>query len=151
MNRKEKIDSLVNNILDKKYGDIITHNDIMYCIQERRGTSAYKGILEHAKRRLLESGKMIESIRGVGYRVVYPDDYTKVSVGHVAAASRRIKKGVEVMDYAPVSNMTADGVAAYNRVYDRTKILEAAMAGARVEIKMLEKSRQHPLEAALRR
>ena len=50
------------------------------------------------------------------------------------------------MRNAPVQKMSSAGLESYNLVNDRLHILQAAVAGAKVEINMLSQKRQHPLE-----
>lgn len=143
---KEKISQLAEYIMSKNYGDIIYHQEIAEQIKEQPNTPKYFSAITGAKRLLLDSGKMIESVRKSGYRVVEPDDYTIHSIRQVVAGARRIDSGVKIMRHAPIANMTPEGIESYNRVNDRIQILQASMTGAKVELKMLGTRRQHPLE-----
>lgn len=134
--------------MSKNYGDIIYHQEIAKEIDEPPNTDKYFRIVTGAKKLLLDSGKMIESVRKSGYRVVEPDNYTAQSVRQVVAGARRIDHGVKIMRHAPVSSMTPEGIESYNRVNDRLQILQASMTGAKVELKLLGVRRPHPLEQA---
>ena len=53
-------------------------------------------------------------------------------------------KGYEVLEYAPVENMSIEGKDTYIRVHDRAIILRASMADAKAELKTLSGKRKHP-------
>lgn len=147
MNRQEAIDSLVKAVEERNYGDILDFKEIGYIIHQEYGTHAYNDILQAAKKRLELSGHMIVNVRGVGYKVLQPDDYTQEGVKRVRQGARRIDRGAKVLNHAPVNDMTQQAREAHNRVNDRMVRLQAAMAGATVEIHMLGKS-QNPLLSA---
>jgi hypothetical protein len=147
MNRQESIDSLVKAVSERNYGDILDFKEIGYIIHQEYGTHAYNDILQAAKKRLELAGHMIVNVRGVGYKVLQPDDYTQEGVKRVRQGAKRIDRGTKVLNHAPVNDMTQPARDAHNRVNDRMVRLQAAMAGATVEIHMLERS-QNPLLAA---
>lgn len=149
MNRQQKIKKLVDEIIGHKYGETISHFDIADLIKEKHGSQQYRSIVNAAQKKCVELGKMVESVRGYGYRVVNPDDYTVQSVRHVTAGARRIDKGTKILRCAPVNDMTQEGRETYNRVTDRMQILQAAMTGAKVEIRMLSAERVHPLSLSM--
>lgn len=147
MNRQESIDSLVKAVSEREYGSILDFKEIGYIIHQEYGTHAYSDILQAAKKRLELAGHMIVNVRGVGYKVLQPDDYTQEGVKRVRQGARRIDRGTKVLNHAPVNDMTQQAREAHNRVNDRMVRLQAAMAGATVEIHMLGKS-QNPLLTA---
>lgn len=146
MNRKEKVQALVEEFLGKDYGGSMTHYEIASVIEEREGSTKYRSIVETAKKKLLECGKMIENVRGVGYRVISPDEYTGQSAKCVVSGAKRIDKGTKILQNAPVKDMTQDGVSQYNMISDKIRILQAAVCGAKVEINMLSSKRENPLK-----
>ena len=147
MNRQETIDSLVKAVSERKYGDVLDFKEIGYIIHQEYGTHAYNNILQAVKKRLELAGHMIVNVRGVGYKVLPPDDYTNEGVKRVHQGAKRIDRGTKVLNHAPVNDMTQQAREAHNRVNDRMVRLQAAMAGATVEIHMLGKS-QNPLLVA---
>ena len=134
MNRQEAIDSLVKAVEERNYGDILDFKEIGYIIHQEYGTHAYSDILQAAKKRLELAGHMIVNMRGVGYKVLPPNDYTKEGVKRVRQGARRIDRGAKVLNHAPVNDMSQEARGAHNRVNDRMVRLQAAMAGASVEI-----------------
>lgn len=144
---QEKVKKLIGYIMRKQYGDLIYHQEIAEQIGERTNSREYFAVVSAAKKRLEERGRMIASVRKTGYRVVEPDEYTGQCVRRVSAGKKKIDSGVKLMEYAPVDRMTPEGLDAYNRVNDRVRILQAAVAGAKVELRLLEGRRPHPLAA----
>lgn len=147
MTRKESIDALIKEVTEHKYGDVIDHKQIGYIIQQQHGTYAYNSIVGTAKKRLEIAGHAIVNERGIGYKVCNPDDYTGEGVRYMREGARRIDRGAKILNHAPVNDMSQPAREAYNRVTDRMTRLQAAMAGASVEIHMLSKS-NNPLLAA---
>ena len=147
MNRQEAIDSLVKAVEERNYGDTLDFKEIGYIIHQEYGTHAYSDILQDARKRLELAGHMIVNVRGVGYKVLPPDDYTNEGVKRVRQGARRIDRGAKVLNHAPVNDMTQPAREAHNRVNDRMIRLQAAMSGATVEIHMLGKN-QNPLLSA---
>ena len=147
MNRQEAIDSLVKAVEERNYDDILDFKEIGYIIHQEYGTHAYSDILQAARKRLELAGHMIVNVRGVGYKVLQPDDYTKEGVKRVRQGARRIDRGAKVLNHAPVNDMSQEVREAHNRVNDRMVRLQAAMAGASVEIHMLSATK-NPLLAA---
>ena len=145
MTRKEKINAAVDLVSSREYGNIITHQEFIAVMHESGITPSYRDAISVAAKKCIECGKMIESVHGVGYRVVSPDEYTGQSVRCVISGAKKIDDGNKILMYAPVNDMTQPGLESYNRVSDRMRVLQASLAGAKVEIKMLEKQRRHPL------
>jgi len=144
----DKVKKLVGYIMEKGYGDIVYHQEIAEQIGEQMNTSRYFSTVNAAKKELLESGRMVRSIRRTGYQVVVPDEYTAHSVRQVVAGAKKIDNGVNIMRHATVRDMTFEGMLTYNRVNDRLQIIQASITGAKVELSMLGTRRPHPLSQA---
>lgn len=144
MTRQQKIDAAVSLICSRQYGDGISHAEIAQCIGEHHKSQKYRNVIDAVKKRCVDNGKMIQSIRGYGYQIIRPDDYTEVSVKRIVSGAKQIDKGVKILAHAPVSQMTQPGLEAYRRTSDRVQILQASLAGATVEINMLSR-RRNPL------
>ena len=149
LTKQEKVKALVELFINKGYGETVKHFDIAAAIKESYGSRNYNQIVSRAKKELLESGRMIKNVWKVGYQVVNPDDYTGESVRRIVRGARQIDRGVQILENAPVKDMSQDGIQRYNTVRDRTCILQASMHGARVEIKMLNAKRPHPFLSAV--
>ena len=147
MNRKEAIDSLVKAVGERDYGDVMNFDEIGGIINQKHGTMQYNDILQAARKRLIEAGHMIVNVRGIGYQVCPPDGYTGEGVRYMRQGARRIDRGAKILNHAPVNDMSPQARETHNRVNDRMVRLQAAMAGASVEIHMLNTSK-NPLLAA---
>lgn len=145
MERQDKIQKIVEAFLTKEYGETMHHYEIAALVETNERSPEYRQLLGSAQKKLLDCGKMIENVRGVGYRVTDPDEYTKQSAKCVISGARKINKGSTILQNAPVKDMSAQGIQAYNSIFDRMKILQAAVSGARVEINMLSSNRKNPL------
>ena len=145
MSRNEAIDALVSAVKKCDYGYVLSFDEIGGIINQRYGSAKYTDILQAARKQLIATGHMIVNVRGIGYKVCYPDDYTMESIRCMRQGARRIDRGTKILNYAPVSNMSQPAREAYNRVNDRMLRLQAAIAGASVEIHMLETNNKHPL------
>lgn len=147
MTRKEAIDNLVQAVNDRNYGDVMSFDEIGGIINQKYRSMAYNDILQAARKRLIVSGHMIVNVRGVGYKVCYPDGYTGEGVRYMRQGARKIDRGAKIISHAPVNDMSPEAREAHNRVSDRMTRLQAAMAGASVEIHLLSKSKNPLLEA----
>lgn len=145
MTKSESVKHVVQYLASAEYGDTITHNRLAEIAGVREGSEAYRNIMARVQKKMLDHGHAVENVRGVGYRVLDPDDYSGVSVRLAVSGARRIDRGVKVLRNAPLQDMSADGRARYNTVNDRMMILQAAVTGAKVEITMLESKRKNPL------
>lgn len=83
MKTNKQVENIVNYIMRKNYGDIVYHQEIAEIIGTQYNSYQYRSVVNSAKKKLLESGRMIESIRKSGYQVVEPDNYTNSSVKQV--------------------------------------------------------------------
>lgn len=142
----QKVVEKVCGVFDgKQYGETVTHDELASAASLKWRDKEYRYLMAAVAKRMLETGRMIESVHGVGYRLVEPDKYSTKSVDCVLSAGRKLDKGVKILDNAPVGNMTQNGVQRYNNVRDRMTILQAHVSGAKVEINMLDGKRKHPL------
>lgn len=147
MDRKTAIDNLVKAVEERNYGDVLNFDEIGGIINRKYGTMPYNDILQAARKRLIAAGHMIVNVRGIGYKVCMPDGYTGEGVRYMRQGARRIDRGAKIINHAPVNDMSPEAREAHNRVSDRMALLQAAMAGASVEIHMLSASK-NPLLAA---
>ena len=149
LTKQEKVKALVELFISKSYGEMVEHYVIASTIHESYPSRNYSQIVSRAQKELRESGHMVTNVWKVGYQVVNPDDYTGESVRRIVRGVRQIDRGVQILENAPVKDMSQDGIQRYNTVRDRTCILQASMHGARVEIKMLNTKRKNPLLTAV--
>lgn len=147
MERKEAIDNLVKAVEEREYGDVLNFDQIGSIIDQKYGSKRYNDILQAARKRLIETGHMIVNVRGTGYKVCNPDSYTGEGIRYMRQGARKIDRGASIVRHAPVNDMSPAAREAHNRVNDRMVSLQAALAGASVEIHMLS-ANNNPLLAA---
>ena len=148
-NTVRRENALYEYIIPHNYGDIIRYQEIERVTGAKRGASAYYSAIAKAKKMLEADGKMIVSIEGGDYRIIYPGDYTDAYKGEVKRAFRRLKHGKKILDGAPTKDMTEEELQTYNRVYDFNSRLVAQFSGNVTEIKKLV-GKKHPLECAMK-
>lgn len=135
---KTKSEILADSIASLNYGDIIDHEQIEQLLGCDKESSAYANAVSKAKKKLRrEHSLAIESIRGVGYRVVKPDDYTEYALGYYKRGIHTMENGRDYLRNAPTRDMSPEARETFRRVNDRAVILEASMRGVRTELKML--------------
>lgn len=142
-NRK-KSEVLAERINELNYGDVITHQQISSLIEEDYPSNKYTSTIAKAKKILLKKyNKTIENIVGDGYRVVNPGDFVQQSLKHYKRGFNEMGKGYEVLEHAPIKDMSKEDLNTYRRVHDRAITLAAAMKGAAIELKTLGE-KKHP-------
>lgn len=141
---KTKSEALAEKINELNYGDVLTHKQIASLIEEDYPSNKYTSTIAKAKKLLLKKyNKTLENIVGDGYRITSPDDFVQQSLKHYKRGFNEMGKGYEVLEYAPIEDMTKEGLVTYRRVHDRAITLQAAMKGASVELKTLGQ-KKHP-------
>ena len=141
-------EALADYISKFEYGTIVHYQEIENVTKERRGKQRYYNIIAKAKKILEARGKMVKSIGGGDYQVLYPGDYSKAYAREVRLARGRIKHGGKIVKGAPVSDMTTEERQTFNHVSDFHTRLEAQLCGNYVEVKKLV-GKKHPLEVGI--
>lgn len=141
---KKKWEILAESLSNIPYGDVVKHEQISDIIGEKYGSSNYNMIVHQAKKLLLREYKIsFESIRGIGYRRIKADDFTKQAIDHFRRGANDFRKGAETLEFSPVNDMSEEGRAEYRHISDRTRQLEAALIGGLTEVRVLREKR-HP-------
>ena len=89
MERKDAINALVTAVEEMDYGAVLSFRDIGDIIGHRYGERGYNDVLQAARKRLVAAGHMIVNMRGIGYKVLNPDDYTGEGVRMMRQGARR--------------------------------------------------------------
>lgn len=137
--QKEKWEVLFAKVSSMQYGEVISHSEIADIVQEKYRSQAYQTVIDKAKWKLLEVGKTIRSVRGQGYRVLEPDNYTDYSLKYMQQSLVSVKKSDKIQRYAPVDKMSFEQQSIHRQVSDRMSVLKAHMSGTSIEVKMLAK------------
>lgn len=138
-NKKEKWEVLYEFVNQQDYGTTILHSDIEKIIEESHESTKYMSIITKTKKKLIESSKCLKSLHGQGYTVIQPDEYTDLSLRHIKRGSRQIGTGYKILQYAPVNQMSQEGLSIYRHVSDRALSLQAKIIGGCTELKLLSK------------
>ena len=145
MEEKQKQEILADKVAEMNHGEFISHTDIGELIQARAGTNKYYTVVAAAQKMLLVKGKLMKNVSGKGYEILPPDEYTDMAIHHYNAGARALTKGQKTLEYAPVEIMSEGARSNYNLVCDKTKVVNAALRGAVVELELLNRPKQHPL------
>jgi hypothetical protein len=138
--QKEQWELLYDHAKSRQYGEIISHHDIEKIIGENHGSQKYKTVIDKAKWELLSAGYTFKNVRGKGYRVLEPDEYTDYSLDYMQKGLSSIEKSDKIQRYAPINKMSPEQQRIHREVSDRTAVLKAHMIGANIEIKLLSKN-----------
>ena len=140
--------ALADYISEMDYGTVIHYQDIERVINERRKTQRYYQAVAKAKTILEEKGKMIKSIGGGDYQVLYPGDYATAYTREIRLAKSRVKHGGKILDGAPTGDMTVTELQSFNNVSDFHRRMEASIVGHFAEVKKLT-GKVHPLKSGV--
>ena len=143
-NRK-KSEVLAEKINELSYGDFISHEEIAPLIEEDYPSNKYTSTIAKAKKLLLKKhNKTLECVIGDGYRIIRPGDFVQQSLKHYKRGFNEMGKGYDILEHAPIKDMSKEEIETYRRVHDRAITLQAAMKGASVELKTLGE-KKHPM------
>ena len=140
---KKKSEVLAERLLKLSYGEVVAHDEIEQIINEKHGSSLYNSIIQNAKKILLNNSRAIESVRGQGYRIVEPDAFVNLSLGHYKRGFHEFQKGTETLASAPIQDMSDEGRQVHRRISDRVALLQSTMNDTAIELKTLAK-KEHP-------
>lgn len=138
---------LLETIKTLSYGTILTHDQISELIKEPYPSNGYKRTIAKVRKMLIKNriGICLENIPGDGYKITEPDSFVDVGLNHYKRGFKQIQTGFKILESAPVKKMTPEGREIFQKVYDRSIVLNASIAGTRIELKTLARKR-HPLD-----
>lgn len=120
-----KVDKLFNFISQKKYGDIIYHNEIENVLGISREMRKYSGYLKMAKTRLIQKSFVLKSIPGVGYQVLKPNQVSGYTYRQYIKRSLNLYNYSElILDYLDTQNLTNDRLQEYEDVKELNKSIK---------------------------
>lgn len=138
MDDKRPHEKIVERALSMEYGDILTHEEAENICEMPHNSMKYYNIMGRAKRELERLGKALKSVSGVGYEVVRPDEYADIAVKKIKLGFSSMDRGRVILENAPERDMSADGLAQYRKVADRTVSLMASMRSGMKDIRRLQ-------------
>lgn len=121
-----------------EYGTVFEHNTISNMLDVPKNSTKYRTSTTKLKK------LMLESLRGVGYKIVNPSDYAGKAINQYKLGFNRLTKGEKILNYTPVNDLSSSDRKVYNAVTDRAVRLNASLAGGIVELNRLNKSKSHP-------
>lgn len=134
MLRNDLIQELSEKISKMDYGSIIKHSEIAKKLLCEVDTPKYRSHVQKLKSLCLEKSKMLKSVLKIGYKIVYPDNYTDEAVGEFRRAQRRIRQAESIMAFSPLKDMSELERQRHRNISDRIIIATAHMKGAVVEL-----------------
>jgi hypothetical protein len=111
------------------YGTIHEHEYIANLIFAKVGSRNYRNAVARANKELIQHGKMLKSIRGIGYEVVKPGEYVKTSKKYAEQARKQYSVAKEILECAPKAYMTKEERLEHRNAYDRTCIINGLLNG----------------------
>ena len=90
------------------YGDLLPFAELAELLASEDKSRAYRAVRE-CNRHLLKSGAVPRYLvpeRGLGYRVLRPEDYTPVALVKKDIATRKLSEAVDLMKSAPLREMS---------------------------------------------
>lgn len=107
----ERAHLLVNHVINEmEYGEIITHQRVSTIVGVEELFHDYYKIIKAAKIQLIPCGKVIESKRGKGYKVVEPDDYSRYANDMFLQGEQLINRAKDVTMFAPKELMSEEAI-----------------------------------------
>jgi len=135
----DKIKEAIQYIASMEYGETLMHDEIAELVGETYGTHPYRSAVSKIYFECLKQGKMFKNVKGIGYRLVMPDDYAICAIGKIMKGSSQIKRGVDIMTYAPVDKMNLLERQRHREISDHMNRIDAHMRAGIVEANLLNK------------
>jgi len=111
------------------YGRIKTHEELEVIVNAKSWTSKYRSAIDRANKKLIENGRILKSIRRVGYQVVNPDDYLNVSEGHKKKGIKQLDTAHNILKNAPFKDMSEEARLKVTFAFDRSSMLQSILHG----------------------
>lgn len=104
-NQRLSTTQVINALKDKTYGDTFTFDELStYAGLDVR---EYRSVITGAKNYLLKHhGKLLVSLRGIGYRISKPGEFSTVAGSYRNKAGKDLKRGRMILSVADLSEMT---------------------------------------------
>lgn len=127
---------LYDTFKDAEYGAFISYNDISSCIDINIKEKRY--IFERFKREMLRSqDKALECVRDKGYRIVLPNEHTRLASREIKRAERRTRQGVEYALHVPFDMLNDRERAQLTLVANRIQNVHASLIGESKSIRSI--------------
>lgn len=122
----KRLKGVAEDIAGREYGDVLPHQDLAVLLGVPPKCTEYYNLVQRLNTRLLRKSKVLENVRGIGYRIVEPDNYTDLALDHFSRAAKQVRKATRVMKFAPVDKMSENGRVRFNDTSDQAVKLRAS-------------------------
>lgn len=132
-------------IHEKPYDSIITYSELIKHAkgEDIRGEKRY--VFEKVKREMLRQDcKALENIRDKGYRIVQPNEHTRLTSREIKRAERRVRKGAELILHVDYDALSEKEKAQANIIATRVQTLAAVLVGENKSLKEITVKYQMP-------
>ena len=121
---------------DADYGSFMSYREISNCINLDIKEKRY--IFERFKKEMLRSqDKALECVRDKGYRIVQPNEHTRLASREIKRAERRTRQGVEYALHVPFNMLDDREKAQLTLVANRIQNVHASLIGESKSIKSI--------------
>lgn len=99
---------IYDEVIGLSYGAEVEYTDIAKWLDTEDREVAYRAVARCNKQFTQESKpRVLGNVRGKGYRVLKPSEYTPAAIGMQKKARRRMTTAVDLMRAAPLTDMTS--------------------------------------------
>lgn len=98
---------IYDEIMQRDYGSTLTHKEIQTLLDTNDRNRVHRAV-GHCNRVLTRENvpRVLGNIRGEGYRILQPGDYAPQALALQKQARRRMTNAVDLMQTAPLNDMT---------------------------------------------
>ena len=118
IDRREVIENVTEKILQqKKYGDIVSHEELEDWVGYERTDLMYLSILAPVKELLVEYGYVLRSVLNKGYKVLFPNEIAEeVIQKHLKQSTNKLNKAARIMQYTERDMLNKEELAFFEHV-----------------------------------
>lgn len=116
--RREIVENVVEKILQqKKYGDIISHEELEEWIGYERDEAMFLGIVAVSRELLIEYGYVLRNVLNEGYKVLFPNEIAEeVIQKHFKQSTNKLSKAIRIMQYTDRDMLKKDELKFFESV-----------------------------------
>jgi hypothetical protein len=127
---------MLEKVKDKPYGSQITYQELIEYAKGEDIRDEKRYIFEKMRKELLEQkNKALENIRDVGYRIVKPNEHSRLANREIKRAYRRVKSGASIILHVDYEQLNDSEKAQANLIASRVMSLAATLTGENKALK----------------
>lgn len=136
---------IFEKIHDKPYDSTITYQELIKYAKGEDIRKEKRYIFEKVKCEMLrQCNKALENIRDTGYRIVQPNEHTRLTSREIKRAERRVRKGAELILHVDYEALSEKEKAQANIIATRVQTLAAVLIGENKSLKEITVKYQMP-------